>query len=247
MSQGRNLRFPAAECPGVSVTGEPRRCIAGTAGGTTPGQSRVQLYTTVQDSGLTLGHLKQNQDNKRLADRGHGRQPEQGRRTHQAPGAADVVAFGLRAKAERRPFFGHAVVDRRAAQRHAKRAGTTGHDRARIGAGPGRRLLSPAAPCTARLFRQQDIRQRSQARRHDIEDVDETFLLESEKGNKQLARKPRKRGGVASKRGISSELVNIVVARDRARQTIDFIAGRGALTAAAFSAILCRYTLLFRP
>ena len=64
-------------------------------------------------------------------------------------------------------------------------------------------------------------------------EVDETFLLESEKGHKQLARKPRKRGGVAAKRGISSELVNIVVARDRARQTIDFIAGRGALKAIA--------------
>jgi len=38
----------------------------------TPGQSRVQLYTTDHDSGLTLGHLKQNQDNKRLADRGYG-------------------------------------------------------------------------------------------------------------------------------------------------------------------------------
>lgn len=38
----------------------------------TPGQSRVQLYTTDQDSGLTLGHLKQNKDNKRLADRGYG-------------------------------------------------------------------------------------------------------------------------------------------------------------------------------
>ena len=38
----------------------------------TPGQSRVQLYTTDQDTGLTLGHLKQTQDNKRLADRGYG-------------------------------------------------------------------------------------------------------------------------------------------------------------------------------
>jgi transposase-like protein len=66
-----------------------------------------------------------------------------------------------------------------------------------------------------------------------IAEVDETFLLESQKGQKQLDRKPRKRGGVAAKRGISSELVNIVVARDRARQTIDFIAGRGALKASA--------------
>jgi transposase-like protein len=66
-----------------------------------------------------------------------------------------------------------------------------------------------------------------------IAEADETFLLESEKGNKQLARTPRKRGGVASKRGISDELVNIVVARDRSGATIDFIAGRGALKASA--------------
>ena len=102
-----------------------------------------------------------------------------------------------------------------------------------------------------------------------ITEADETFLLESEKGNRQgkkqskqqsnkqetdqdkgpkkdqesgqesqqentpLGRAPRKRGGVGSKRGISRQLVNIVVARDRGGATIDFIAGRGALTATA--------------
>lgn len=66
-----------------------------------------------------------------------------------------------------------------------------------------------------------------------IAEADETFLLESQKGSKQLARKPRRRGAPASRRGISSELVNIVVARDRSGQTIDFIAGRGALKASA--------------
>jgi hypothetical protein len=66
-----------------------------------------------------------------------------------------------------------------------------------------------------------------------VAEADETFLLESQKGDKHLQRTPRKRGGVASKRGISDELVNIVVARDRGGQTIDFIAGRGALRAAA--------------
>jgi hypothetical protein len=41
---------------------------------------------------------------------------------------------------------------------------------------------------------------------------------------------------VAGKRGISAELVNMVVARDRSGQTIDFIAGRGGLTAGALHA-----------
>jgi transposase-like protein len=71
-----------------------------------------------------------------------------------------------------------------------------------------------------------------------VAEADESFLLESEKGNKQLQRKPRRHGGVASRRGISAELVNIVVARDRGGQTIDFIGGRGALTAKALHAHL---------
>ena len=66
-----------------------------------------------------------------------------------------------------------------------------------------------------------------------IVEADETFLLESQKGQNNLNRPARKRGGVASKRGISAELVNIVVARDRGKGTIDFIAGRGALKASA--------------
>jgi len=71
-----------------------------------------------------------------------------------------------------------------------------------------------------------------------IVEADEMFLLESHKGAKHLTRKPRQRGGVAGKRGISAELVNMVVARDRSAQTIDFIAGRGALSAAALHAHL---------
>jgi transposase-like protein len=69
-----------------------------------------------------------------------------------------------------------------------------------------------------------------------IAEADETFLLESQKGEKHLQRAPRKRGGhtgKCGKRDIPAELVNIVVARDRGGQTIDFIAGRGALTAKA--------------
>lgn len=38
----------------------------------TAGQSRAHLYTTDRNSGLTLGHIKQQQDNERQADRGYG-------------------------------------------------------------------------------------------------------------------------------------------------------------------------------
>ena len=61
-----------------------------------------------------------------------------------------------------------------------------------------------------------------------IVEADELFLLESEKGSWTLKRQPRKSGGVARRRGISAEHVTIVLARDRAGGTIDFIAGRGA-------------------
>lgn len=46
-----------------------------------------------------------------------------------------------------------------------------------------------------------------------IIESDETYFLESDKGKKQVEhRKPRKRGGVATKRGISNEQINVVVA-----------------------------------
>lgn len=66
-----------------------------------------------------------------------------------------------------------------------------------------------------------------------IVEVDAMFLLASEKGAQRLSRPARTRGGVARQRGISNELVNMVVARDRAGKTIDFVAGRGALRTAS--------------
>jgi transposase-like protein len=66
---------------------------------------------------------------------------------------------------------------------------------------------------------------------HGIAEADEMYLLESEKGSRHLQRAPRKRGGVASTRGISGEQVCIVVARDRTGQTLDFLTGRGPVTA----------------
>jgi transposase-like protein len=65
---------------------------------------------------------------------------------------------------------------------------------------------------------------------HGITEADETYLLESEKGARQLVRKARKRGGSATKRGISDEQICILVARDRTGQTLDFVTGKGPVT-----------------
>jgi len=63
-----------------------------------------------------------------------------------------------------------------------------------------------------------------------IAEADETFLLESEKGARHLDRPARKRGGNASKRGISEEQVCILLARDRTGQIADFVTGKGPVT-----------------
>ena len=65
---------------------------------------------------------------------------------------------------------------------------------------------------------------------HGITEADETYLLESHKGSRHLDRKPRKRGGKASRRGISREQVCILVARDRAGCTVDFVTGLGPIS-----------------
>jgi len=51
-----------------------------------------------------------------------------------------------------------------------------------------------------------------------------------DKGKRNLERKARKRGGNATKRGISYEQVWVLVARDRSGQTLDFVTGKGPLT-----------------
>ena len=65
---------------------------------------------------------------------------------------------------------------------------------------------------------------------HGIAEADETFLLESQKGARDLQRPARKRAGKATKRGISKEQVCILVARDRSGSTCDFVTGRGPVT-----------------
>lgn len=56
-----------------------------------------------------------------------------------------------------------------------------------------------------------------------IAEADETFFLHSRKGQRRLARKPRRRGGRAAKRGLSKEQVPVLVARDRAGATASII------------------------
>lgn len=55
-----------------------------------------------------------------------------------------------------------------------------------------------------------------------IVEVDETFFLESFKGQRHLPRLARHRGGVAGKRGLSAEQIPVLVVRDRSGQTADF-------------------------
>lgn len=56
-----------------------------------------------------------------------------------------------------------------------------------------------------------------------IVELDETYFLESFKGNRHIDREPRKRGGTASKRGISSEQTAVLIVRDRSGNTTDAI------------------------
>ena len=65
---------------------------------------------------------------------------------------------------------------------------------------------------------------------HGIIEADVTNLLEFEKGGRNLNRKPGKRGGSATKRGVSNEQVCVLVARDRSGQTLGFVTGNGPLT-----------------
>ena len=56
-----------------------------------------------------------------------------------------------------------------------------------------------------------------------IVEADETFFLESHKGEKSLDRPARKRGGKAKKRGLSSEQIPVLIIRDRSGATSDAI------------------------
>ena len=58
---------------------------------------------------------------------------------------------------------------------------------------------------------------------HGIVEVDETFFLESSKGDHHLERKARKRGSKATKRGLSSQQIPVLISRDRNGNMSDFV------------------------
>ena len=74
------------------------------------------------------------------------------------------------------------------------------------------------------------------SRLNGIVEVDETFILESFKGQRpNLPRRARKRGGKATKRGLSKERIPVLVARDRDGLTTDAVLpklDRASVTAA---------------
>lgn len=80
--------------------------------------------------------------------------------------------------------------------------------------------------------------QQRPARLKGMVEADETYMLESQKGSRHLNRPPRRRGGVASRRGINREHECLLVTRDRARQTLDFHTGRGPVSAARLDTCL---------
>ncbi len=59
-----------------------------------------------------------------------------------------------------------------------------------------------------------------------IAEADETFILRSHKGEHDLPRKARRRGGKSSTRGTSDDHVPVLVARDRSGACTDFLLGR---------------------
>lgn len=69
-----------------------------------------------------------------------------------------------------------------------------------------------------------------------IVEADETYFLESFKGNRNLSRPPRKRGGKAKKRGLSPEQIPVMVVRDRYGATTDSILPK--VTAETVGAVL---------
>ena len=56
-----------------------------------------------------------------------------------------------------------------------------------------------------------------------IVEVDESFVLESRKGERGLAREARKRGGKAQKPGLSDEQTPVLIARDRHGDQVDAV------------------------
>jgi transposase-like protein len=80
-----------------------------------------------------------------------------------------------------------------------------------------------------------------------VVEADETFFLRSQKGSRKIAgRAPRKRGGVAKKRGLSDEQIPVLIVRDRSKATSDAILPdlKGETIAGALRPIVARDALL---
>lgn len=78
---------------------------------------------------------------------------------------------------------------------------------------------------TAFLWRHRFLQQAARHRAtHEsgIVEADETFFLESFKGQRHLPRPARRRGGVGRNRGTSPDQIPVLVVRDRSGQTADF-------------------------
>ena len=69
-------------------------------------------------------------------------------------------------------------------------------------------------------------------------EADDTFFLYSQKGNRNIGRHPRKRGGKSKKQGISDDQVCVLVARDRNDNTISEIATLGRPSADEIDKVL---------
>jgi len=70
-------------------------------------------------------------------------------------------------------------------------------------------------------------------------EVDETYVLESQKGSRHLNRPARHRGGEAAQPGISRAFDCLLVARDRTGATCDFHTGRGPVRVVQLKTCLC--------
>jgi transposase-like protein len=79
-----------------------------------------------------------------------------------------------------------------------------------------------------------------------IAEADETFFLESFKGQKELPRPARERGGNAMHPGLSAEQIPVLIARDRNGETFDTVLERidAAHLGAALIPVLGKDTLL---
>jgi len=82
--------------------------------------------------------------------------------------------------------------------------------------------MAPSLPCLSKDDRPQRL--------GSIGEADGMYVLESHKGSRTLGRPPRKRGGKATRHGISTEQMCILVARDRSGQTIDAVTGKGSVS-----------------